>query len=163
MLSAIHQGSLVYIIDKTKGIKFKIGEVVNKTEPKLDFQSSMNLNPIGYFDLNVKTDSDNYEFKRVSGDAVTVNYNQGNVIISETKEALVPIIETILHNSKQATDEDYIKLNKQNIEDCDIILKQLNPIYAKEQERDGEIQDLKAKVAGIDDKLDKLFNLINNK
>lgn len=163
MLSAVHQGSLVYIIDKTKGIKFKIGEVVNKTEPKLDFQSSMNLSPIGYFDLNVKTDSDNYEFKHVSGDAVTVNYNQGNVIISETKEALVPIIETILHNSKQATDEDYIKLNRQNIEDCDIILKQLNPIYAKEQERDGEIQDLKAKVAGIDDKLDKLFNLINNK
>lgn len=163
MLSAIHQGSLVYIIDKTKGIKFKIGEVISKTEPKLDFQPTIGLNAIGYFDLTVKAESDTYEFKHVSGDAVTVNYNQANVIVSETKEALVPIIETILHNSKQAIDPDYINLNKQNVEDCDGILKQLNPIYAKEQERDGEIQDLKTKVAGIDDKLDKLFNLINNK
>lgn len=163
MLSALHQGSLVHIIDKTKGIKYKVGEVISKTEPKVDFQNTIGLTPTSYFDLTIKVDSETYEFKRISGDATIVNYNQGNIVISETKEGLVPTVETILHNSKQAIDEDYINLNKQNVKDCDSILKQLNPVYAKEQERDDEIKDLKTEVAGINDKLDKLFNLINTK
>lgn len=33
MFSALNQGSLVYILDKTDGVKFKIGEIVGTTVP----------------------------------------------------------------------------------------------------------------------------------
>ena len=34
MFSALNQGSLVYILDKTKNVKFSIGEVVGTTVPQ---------------------------------------------------------------------------------------------------------------------------------
>ena len=40
-------------------------------------------------------------------------------------------------------------------------MKKLNPTFAKEKERDARIENLESKVNGMDDKLDKIFNLIN--
>ena len=34
MFSGLTQGSLVYILDKTKGLQYKVGEVVGITQPK---------------------------------------------------------------------------------------------------------------------------------
>lgn len=163
MLSTLQQGSLVYIIDKTKNIKYSVGEIITKTEPKTEYNSSPvgGMNMVSYFDMSVKINNDTYDFKHIPSVNTLVNYNNGNIIISETKEGLIPTIETLLHNSKQIVNN--IDYHKQAIVECEEILKELNPTFAKEKERDERIDSLEEKVGGIDEKLDKIFNLINDK
>lgn len=165
MLSALQQGSLVYILDKTNGIKYNIGEVINKTEPKTEYGSSpvegMGFNVPTYFDISVKVDESIFDFKHILSTMSVVNYNNGNIVVSETKEALIPIIDNILHSRKVHIDN--VEKYKKEVDDCEAILKKLNPTFAKEKERDSRISELEIKMGSVDNKLDKLINLINGK
>ena len=49
---------------------------------------------------------------------------------------------------------------KQNIIDCESILKQLNPQFAIDKERDERLSNLENRFDGVESKLDKIFNLI---
>uniref|UniRef100_A0AAU8MKW1 Uncharacterized protein n=1 Tax=Geladintestivirus 1 TaxID=3233133 RepID=A0AAU8MKW1_9CAUD len=159
MLSILERGNLVHIIDKTKDIKYLIGEIINKTEPTPDYTSNIGGNMQSYFDLTVKVNSETYEFKHINSCLSIVN--NGNVILSENKEGLVPAVESILANSKKIIDPDNISYHTKAVEDCEEILKKVNPTFAKEKEMDDRIFSLENKMTGIDSKLDKMFNLLN--
>lgn len=162
MLSTLQQGSLVHIIDKTKGIKYLVGEIVSKSDAIADYSNpSLGLAAPMFFDLDVKVADETYQFKHLNSTLCVAN--NGNIVISETKEGLVPTVETILHNSKKVIEPENIQYHKEAVESCEDILKKLNPVFAKEKERDARIENLESKVSGIDDKLDKIFNLINTK
>ena len=156
MLSALQQGSLVHIIDKTKGIKYLVGEVINRTEPNLDYtNSNLGMTPQSFFDLSVKVGDEKYEFKHLT------TANNGSIVVSENKEGLLPTVEAILYTSKKIIEPENIEYHTQAVADCESIMKKLNPTFAKEKERDARIESLENKVSGMDDKLDKIFNLIN--
>ena len=160
MLSALQQGSLIHIIDKTKGIKYLVGEVINSTEPNPDYTSpNLSIPPQSFFDLSVKVGDEKYEFKHLNSTLTTAN--NGSIIISENKEGLLPIVESILYNSKKIIEPENIEYHTKAVADCETIMKKLNPTFAKEKERDARIENLESKVNGMDDKLDKIFNLIN--
>lgn len=159
MLSALQQGSLVHIIDKTKDIKYLVGEVINKTEPQPDYNSNLGNNLQSYFDLTVKVNGENYELKHINSGVNLVN--NGNIIVSESKESLSPTVESILHNSKKIIDPENIAYHTKAVEDCEEILKKLSPSFAKQKEIDGRIESLESKMTGVDDKLDKIFNLLS--
>ena len=159
MLSALNQGSLIHIIDKTNNIKYKVGEIVNKTEPKTEYCTSPVGNMQTYIDIVVRVDGENLSFNHIPTSVSTVNYNNGNVTLSETQEGLIPTVESILHNSKSIVDN--IDYYKNSINECEDILIKLNPTFAKEKERDGRINELESKVGNIDTKLDKIFELLN--
>lgn len=160
MLSALQQGSLIHIIDKTKGIKYLVGEVVNHTEPNPDYTNpNLSMPPQSFFDLSVKVGDEKYEFKHLNSTLTTAN--NGSIIISENKEGLLPIVESILYNSKKIIEPENIEYHTKAVADCETIMKKLNPTFAKEKERDARIENLESKVNGMDDKLDKIFNLIN--
>lgn len=160
MLSALQQGSLVHIIDKTKGIKYLVGEVINRTEPSPDYTNpNLGLAPQSFFDLTVKVNDETYEFKHLNSTLTVAN--NGSVIVSENKEGLLPTVEAILYTSKKIIEPENIEYHTQAVAECESILKKLNPSFAKEKERDARIESLESKVSGMDDKLDKIFNLIN--
>lgn len=160
MLSALQQGSLIHIIDKTKGIKYLVGEVINRTEPNPDYtNSNLSMPPQSFFDLSVKVGDEKYEFKHLNSTLTIAN--NGSIIISENKEGLLPIVESILYNSKKIIEPENIEYHTKAVADCETIMKKLNPTFAKEKERDARIENLESKVNGMDDKLDKIFNLIN--
>lgn len=153
MLSALSQGSPIYILDKTSSPKYKVGEVVGVSYPK--------VNPYGIqntIDLKVKIDGDVQEFSSIPSINSFVTYNNGKFIISETKQGIQNEVEGILQNSKQVLDN--IDTYKQNIVDCETILKQLNPQFAIDKERDERLLNLETRFDGVESKLDKIFNLI---
>ena len=49
---------------------------------------------------------------------------------------------------------------KQDIVKCENILKQLNPQFAIDKERDERLSKLENKFDTLDSKLDKIFNLV---
>lgn len=151
MFSALSQGSSIYLLDKTSSPKFVVGEVVGVTQPKYNFNQAT-------VDLKVKVDDSIQEFNNLPGINNIITYNNGKVIISETKQGIQNEVETILTNSKNILDN--IDTYKQNIEDCEKILKQLNPQFAKDKERDDRLQNLESRFDGVESKLDKIFELI---
>ena len=151
MFSALSQGSSIYLLDKTSSPKFVIGEVVGVTQPKYSFNQAT-------VDLKVKIEDSVQEFNNLPSINNIVTYNNGKIIISETKQGIQNEVETILTNSKNILDN--IDTYKQNVKDCEHILKQLNPQFAKDKERDDRLQNLESRFDGVESKLDKIFNLI---
>ena len=149
MFSALSQGSSIYLLDKTSSPKFLIGEVIGVTQPNY---------ALATVNLKVKIDDTIQEFNNLPSINSIVTYNNGKLIISETKQGIQNEVESILTNSKQILGN--IDTYKQNIIDCEEILKQLNPQFAKDKERDDRLYNLETRFDGVESKLDKIFNLI---
>ena len=152
MFSALAQGSSVYILDKTSSPKYTIGEIVGVSQPKINFNGQSTV------DLKVNVDNSIQEFSNLLSINSISTYNGGKIIISETKQGIQNEVESILDNSRKIIDN--IDNYKKNIVDCEEILKQLNPQFAKDKERDDRLFNLESRFDGVESKLDKIFNLI---
>lgn len=152
MFSALAQGSSVYILDKTSSPKYLIGEVVGVSQPKINFNGQSTV------DLRVNVDNSVQEFSNLLSINSISTYNGGKIIISETKQGIQNEVESILDNSRKIISN--IDVYKQNITDCEEILKQLNPQFAKDKERDDRLFNLESRFDGVESKLDKIFDLI---
>lgn len=153
MFSALSQGSSIYLLDKTSTPKFDVGEVVGVSQPKMNYGQ-----PQTTVDLKVKVDDNIQEFNNLPSINSIVTYNGGKLIISETRQAIQNEVETILNKSRQILDN--IDSYKENIAECEAILKQLNPQFAKDKERDDRLLSLENRFDGVESKLDKIFDLI---
>ena len=152
MFSALTQGSQVYLLDKTSNSpEFKVGEVVGVSYPK-----PYNLGQT--VDLKIKVDGTIREFNSIPSINSLVSYNGGKVIISESKQGIQNEVENLLQNSRYILDN--IDMYKNNIIDCENILKQLNPQFAIDKERDERLSNLETRFDGVESKLDKIFDLI---
>ena len=156
MFSALNQGSLVYILDKTDGVKFKIGEIVGTTVPQFAVDGSGMV-----MKLSIKINGNVAEYNNVPSVATIVSYNNGKFIIAETKQSIQSEVESTLHNANYIIEhiEDY----KSQITQCEEVLKELNPQYAKDKARDEEIANIKSEVAGIKTNIDKILAAVTNK
>lgn len=156
MFSALNQGSLVYILDKTDEIKFKIGEVVGTTVPQYAIDGSgMVMN------ITIKVNDHTDTYNNIPSGANSVSYNNGKLIIAETKQTIQSEVESTLHNANYIIEhiEDY----KNQITQCEEVLKDLNPQYAKDKARDEEIAGIKSEVAGIKGDIAKILAAVTNK
>ena len=159
MFSALNQGSFVYILDKTKGIKFKIGEVIGTANPNQN-NYSVNQIPNQPINLKVKVEDTVYDFNAISSSASLVTYDNGRFIISETKQGLQSEVYAILQNRKNIIEN--IPQYKNDIVECETVLKDLNPEFAKDKERDERIDSLSTQVTNMQSTLDKIVNLISS-
>jgi hypothetical protein len=76
MFSALSQGSPIYLLDKTSTPKYTIGEVIGVSSPSYNF---------GTVNLKVKVEDEVQEFNNLPSINNYVTYNNGKLIISETK------------------------------------------------------------------------------
>ncbi len=155
MFSALSQGSSIYLLDKTSTPTFRVGEVIGVSQPKINYNFGQAQNTV---DLKIKVEDSIQEFNNLPSINSYVTYNNGKLVISETKQAIQNEVETLLSNSRNIVEN--IDTYKQNIVECESILKQLNPQFAKDKERDDRLQSLENRFDGVESKLDKIFNLI---
>lgn len=153
MFSALRQGSVVYILEKGENPVLKVGQVVSITQPNYSSNFLMNGSTI---DINVKVNNQNMDFKNVPASQSVVNYN--NAVITETKELMSNEVDNMLQSSRSIVDS--VAYHNNIITSCESILKELNPRFAKEKERDEDINNLKDKMGGIESKMDKILVLL---
>ena len=153
MFSALRQGSIIYILEKGETPVLKVGQVTSITQPTYNNNFLMNGSTI---DINVKVGDQSLDFKNVPGSQSVTSYN--NVIITETKELMSNEVDNMLQSSKNIIDS--IPYHNKVIQSCEGILKDLNPRFAKEKERDEDISNLKTKIGGIETKMDKILTLL---
>ena len=153
MFSALRQGSVVYILEKGENPVLKVGQVVSITQPNYSSNFLMNGSTI---DINVKVNNQNMDFKNVPSSQSIANYN--NAVITETKELMSNEVDNMLQSSRSIVDS--VTYHNNIITSCESILKELNPRFAKEKERDEDINNLKDKMGDIESKMDKILSLL---
>ena len=154
MFSALRQGSVIYILETGENPGLTVGQVVSITQPSYSNTFLMNGSTI---DISVKVGEQNMDFKNVPSSQSVTNYN--NVIITETKELMSSEVDNMLQSSKSILDN--VAYHNNVISSCENILKDLNPRFAKEKERDEDISNLKNKIGGIESKMDKILTLLS--
>ena len=160
MFSALTQGTIVHILDKTDGLKYKTGEVIGVVQPNVfggAFGTPSFSNPTS-ITLKLKVDGDVKEYPEIPATQTIMSYNNGQVIISETQQGIITEVKNIHQNSKQilANKDYYEKL----VTDAEDIMKEADPQYAQDKERDDRINALDNKVSNMSDKLDRVLNAI---
>ena len=155
MFSALRQGSVIHILEKGESLTYKTGQVISVTQPT--FNNNFLVNNGSTVDISVKVGNESMDFKNAPSSQSTANYN--NVFIAETKELISNEVDNILQGSRSIIDS--VPYHTNVISSCEEILKNLNPRFAKEKERDEDISNLKRKIGGIETKMDKILDLLS--
>lgn len=158
MFSAIRQGSPFYILEKGDDITLKVGRVDSVSAPRPKYSTYAPYTQESTVDIRVKVGDTTMEFNNVPSNLTIANFGSSNVIISESTDAIQTEIDGMLQSSKRALDQDTLEYHRRVVKSCDAIAKQLNPAYAKEQERDKALSMLQDEVSVIKDSLQQIIN-----
>ena len=161
MFSGLRQGTTLYILDKSKEPKVITGYVENITAPRPMYKTynpavSFGTNLQTVVDIVVKLDNEKNEFIGIPSTNTVHSY--GDYVLSETREGMIQEVDAMLANSKNIVAS--MDQHKANIKACEDILKKLNPVYAKESERDQAIDSLTKQVDSMQGVLTRLESLI---
>lgn len=162
MFSALRQGSPLYILEKGESPNIKIGQVESVTSPRPEYG---NFNTPGYggintlVDITVKVGGEKKQYVGIPSNLSIHGY--GDIVISESRDAMISEVDGMLQSSKSIIES--IDYHKKMITACEEMLKQLNPAYAKEQERDGAIDSLKSEVETLRQEISKMTALLTNR
>lgn len=163
MFSGLRQGGLFYILEKGEDVNLKIGQVVSVSNPQPKNNQFGSMPTYGtmqdmYVDVKVKVGEENLDFKQLNANMNIAN--SGNVVVSDSKEAMSAEVEGLLRNSRQIIES--VPYHKKMLISCDAMLRELNPQFAKEKEQEEKIGMLEERMGNIDDKLNKMFDLLSD-
>lgn len=161
MFSGLRQGSTLYILDKSTDPKVVTGYVQRINAPHPIYKTynpavSFGTNMQTVVDIVVKIDNEEKEFVGVPSTGVIHSY--GDYVLSETKENMIQEVDAMMQNSQNILDS--VEQHKKNITACESILKQLNPVYAKEQQRDEAIDNISGRIDRMEDVLSRLESML---
>ena len=162
MFSGLRQGTALYVLDKSKEPKVITGYVESVSTPHPMYPSynpsvSFGANLQTAVDVTVKLGDDRKEFVGVPSTSVIHSY--GDYVLSESKDNMIQEVTTMLENSKSIIAN--VEQHKSNIEACEKILRELNPTYAKEQERDEMIDNISGRIDRMEGILARLENKLS--
>lgn len=154
MFSALRQGSLLYVLDKGENLNIKVGQVEGVSQPR--FNPGTGLMGVTIVDIAVKIDNEKKDFIGVPSNVSIHEY--GNVVISESREQMIQEINAMLRTSKSALES--VDYHHKVISACEDMLKQIDPEYAKQQERDDTIDSLKNEVGSLKSDVSRILDLL---
>ena len=154
MFSALRQGNIVYLLDKSNGLTLKSGQVLTNSGANLMYAAT----PQTVVNLTIDVAGEHKEFNNIPAMQSSVNYNNGNLVLIDNKELAITEVENIVSSSKHILENTsyYEKM----VTDGEEVLKILNPQFAKDKARDEEIAQLRDKVGGMENKLDTIIDLL---
>lgn len=163
MFQALRQGSQLYILAKNaKGLDLKIGVVESISAPKTQYQSFQPYNQETTVSIKVKVGEDYMTFDGVPSNLSVANFGEKGVIISETREAVLTEVEAMMMASQSAIAKETIDYHNAVLKTGDEIVKELNPTYKKDKERDETISSLKTDIAGLKSDMRDLTEMLKN-
>lgn len=159
MFSGLRQNGLFYILEKGEELRLRIGQVVSVSNPQPKYgQYGYAGQPEMTVDVSVKVDEETMEFKHLNANASIAN--SGNVIVSDSKDAMTAEVEGLLHTSKGILES--VSYHERVLSSCDGILRELNPSFKKEKEQEEKIGMLEEKMVGIEGTLSDMMSMLSN-
>ena len=123
--------------------------------PTYNPAASLGTNMQMVVDLTLRIGDEKKEFCVPSNLSI---HTYGDYTLSENKEAMISEVDSLLQNSKDVLDS--VEKHKTAISAYEKILGELNPVYAKEQERDSRLDDLTQQMGSMQNTLKRLELLL---
>lgn len=160
MFQTLRKGATIYILDRTSEPVINTGCIENVTTPRPMYPTynpavSLGTNMQTVVDITVRVGNEKKEFSVPSSLSI---HTYGDYTISENKEAMISEVDSLLQGSKDVLDS--VEKHKSAIAAYEKILKILNPVYAKEQERDSAIESLTQQMGSMQTTLNRLESLL---
>lgn len=157
MFSTLRQNSPIYVLDKKDSPVLKKG-IIETVSPQRSRTGSFYGQPMDMIvDIRVNIDGTSQEFKNIPANLSIVN--DGNIVISETKEAMSTEVDSMLSISKQILES--VDYHKDVIEKCEQILKDLNPQFAKDKFQEEKINSLESRIGGVENTLGDIKDMLS--
>ena len=157
MFSTLRQNSPIYILDKKSSPILKKG-IIETVSPQRSRTGSFYGQPMDMIvDIRVNIDGTSQEFKNIPANLSIAN--DGNIVISETKEAMSTEVDSMLSISKQILES--VDYHKDVIEKCEQILKDLNPQFAKDKFQEEKINSLESRIGGVENTLGDIKDMLS--
>ena len=157
MFSTLRQNSQIYILDKKGSPILKKG-VIESVSSQRSRTGSFYGQPMDMIvDIRVNIDGTSQEFKNIPANLSIAN--DGNIVISETKEAMSTEVDSMLSISKQILES--VDYHKDVIEKCEQILKDLNPQFAKDKLQEEKINSLESRIGGVENTLGDIKDMLS--
>lgn len=156
MFSALKQGSIIYVLDKGEKLVLKIGQV---TEIIQNTQYNFGQTNNGLVNITINANGEKMNFSNLPPNQSSSNYNNGMTLVSDNKEAVIVEVENLIQHSQGVINS--IDYHQSVITDGEEIMKTLNPRFAKDKERDEEINKINSRIDNMDAKLDKVLSALS--
>ena len=157
MFSTLRQNSPIYVLDKKDSPVLKKG-IIETVSPQRSRTGSFYGQPMDMIvDIRVNIDGTSQEFKNIPASLSIAN--DGNIVISETKEAMSTEVDSMLSISKQILES--VDYHKDVIEKCEQILKDLNPQFAKDKLQEEKINSLESRIGGVENTLGDIKDMMS--
>lgn len=157
MFSTLRQNSSLYVLDKKGSPVLKKG-IIESVSPQRSRTGSFYGQPLDMVvDITVNIDGVTQDFKNIPASLCIAN--DGNIVISETKEAMSTEVDSMLSISKQIVES--VDYHKEVIEKCEQILKDLNPQFAKDKLQEEKITSLEERMKGVETNLGDIKSMLS--
>lgn len=163
MFSSLRQGSLFYVLDKSDSPTLKVGNVVSVSQPAPKYNTSFVPNQGAFettVDIVVKIGDEEVKFEKLPSGLSIANFGQNGVVVSENKEAMNAEVEAMLHTSRGVIES--VPYHEKVVQSCDVMLRELNPQFAKEKEQEEKIGMLERKMDGMDKTLANISRMLSD-
>ena len=144
-------------------MNLKIGQVVSVSNPQPRYNQFGNSNAYGVqpemvVDVKIKIGDETVEFKQLNANASIAN--SGNVVVSDSREAMSAEIEGMMRNSKHIIES--VPYHEKVLVSCDTMLRDLNPNFKKEKEQEEKMSALEGEVTGIKETLTEMMTMLSS-
>ena len=157
MFSTLRQNSPIYVLDKKDSPVLKKG-IIETVSPQRSRTGSFYGQPMDMIvDIRVNIDGTSQEFKNIPANLSIAN--DGNIVISETKEAMSTEVDSMLSISKQILES--VDYHQEVIKKCEQILKDLNPQFAKDKLQEEKINSLESRIGGVENTLGDIKDMLS--
>lgn len=150
MFSGLRENSIFYVLDKTNGATLKTGQVIQVSNPQPKFPQyqpgQYNIQAVETtVDIKVRMPDGDMEFRQLPSNAQIAN--SGNVVVSESKDAMMAEVEAMQKRSKDVLQSR--EYHEKIVEDCERIKGELNPQIAKDKIQQQKITKLEEEISGV--------------
>lgn len=163
MFSGLRQGSLFYALEKGDNISLKIGQVESISNPQPKYNQYNPTQPFNQpetvVDVKVKFGDEHVDFKQLPSNLSIANFGQNGMVVSESKDAMNSEVESMIRTSRSILDS--VPYHEKVIQTCDVILRELNPQFAKEKEQEEKIGALEQKMGSIEGTLSDMMGMLS--
>ena len=154
----------IHILDKTEGVKYVLGKVLNVGQPRYDMQQpQMSAGSMPNFsmpsmkvDVTIETDGKTKTYVFDENAAIA---SVGNVLFSTDKEGIVRELDaTITHCEQYLSEEERVK---KDLEDSKALKGQLDTSYKDKQETDKRFEKIEKSQEEMGDMMRKIMQKLD--
>lgn len=162
MFQGVRQNGLFYILEKGDDLRLRVGQVISVSNPQPKYGQfntpTFGSQPEMTVDVRVKVDEETMDFKQLNANASIAN--SGNVVVSDSKDAMSAEVEGLLRTSKAILES--VPYHEKMLVACDNVLRDLNPSFKKEKEQEEKIGALEEKMVGIEGTLNDMMTMLSS-